>query len=39
MTKKEAIILARKYNLEYEVRQELEAGLSPEEACEEWDII
>lgn len=39
MTKKEAIILARKYNLEYEVRQEMEAGLSPEEALDEWDIV
>lgn len=39
MTKKEAIILARKYNLEREVRQEMEAGLSPEEALDEWDIV
>lgn len=39
MTKKDAIFLARKYNLEEEVRQELEAGLSPEEALEEWDIL
>jgi hypothetical protein len=35
----EAIIIARKYNLEAEVRQELASGLSPEEALEEWDII
>ena len=34
----EAILLARKYNLEAEVRQELASGLSPEEALEEWDI-
>ena len=35
----EAILLARKYNLEYEVRQELAAGLTPEQALEEWDIL
>jgi hypothetical protein len=35
----EAIQLARKYNLEYEIRQELNSGLSPEEALQEWDII
>lgn len=39
LTSKEAIIIARKYNLEAEVRQELASGLSPEEALEEWDII
>ena len=38
MTPKKAILLARKYNLEAEVRQELASGLSPEEALEEWDI-
>ena len=38
MTPKEAIMIARKYNLEYEVRQELSSGLTPEEALEEWDI-
>lgn len=36
---KEAILLARKYNLEIEIRQELSAGLSPNEALEEWDIL
>ena len=36
---KEAIQLARKYNLEREVRQELASGLTPNEALEEWDII
>lgn len=36
---KEAILLARKYNLETEIRQELSAGLSPNEALEEWDIL
>lgn len=39
MTPKEAIQIARKYNLEYEIRQELNSGLSPEEALEEWDIL
>ena len=38
-TSKEAIFLARKYNLEYEVRQELESGATPDEALREWDII
>ena len=35
----EAIQIARKYNLEAEVRQELASGLSPEEALEEWGIL
>jgi len=39
MTSKEAIQIARKYNLEYEIRQELNSGLTPEEALEEWDIV
>ncbi len=39
MTQFEAIITARKYNLEAEVRQELASGLSPEEALQEWDIL
>ena len=38
MTAKEAIQIARKYNLEAEVRQELASGLTPEEALQEWDI-
>ena len=38
MTSKEAIQIARKYNLEYEIRQELNSGLTPEEALQEWDI-
>ena len=39
MTPKDAIFIARKYNLEREIRQELEAGLTPEQALEEWDIV
>ena len=35
----EAIQIARKYNLEAEVRQELASGLTPEEALQEWDIL
>ena len=39
MTPREVIQIARKYNLEAEVRQELASGLSPEEALQEWDIF
>lgn len=39
MTQYEAIQIARKYNLEVEIRQELASGLTPEQALEEWDII
>lgn len=39
MTQFEAIRIARKYNLEAEIRQELASGLSPEEALEEWDLV
>ena len=38
ITPKDAILLARKYNLEAEIRQELASGLTPEQALEEWDI-
>lgn len=38
MTPKDAIFIARNYNLERVIRQELESGLSPEEALSEWDI-
>lgn len=38
MTPKDAIQIARKYNLETEIRQELASGLTPEQALEEWDI-
>lgn len=37
-TAKEAILMARKYNLEHEIRQELASGATPDEALEEWDI-
>ena len=39
MTAKDAIMIARKYNLEAEIRQELASGLTPEEALQEWDIL
>lgn len=39
MSAKEAIQIARKYNLEAEIRQELASGLTPEEALQEWDIF
>lgn len=39
LTPKEAIQIAKKYNLEAEIRQELASGLTPEQALEEWDII
>ena len=39
MNPKDAIMIARKYNLEAEVRQELASGLTPEEALEEWDLV
>lgn len=38
MTPKEAIFISRKYGLEKVIRQELESGLTPEEALEKWDI-
>ena len=34
----ECIQIARKYNLEKEIRQELASGLTPEQALDEWDI-
>ena len=39
MSNYEAIVIARKYNLEVEIRQELASGLTPEQALEEWDIL
>ena len=39
MTTKDAIIIARKYNLEAEIRQELASELTPEQALQEWDIL
>lgn len=33
------IQIARKYNLEAVIRQELASGLTPEEILEKWDIL
>lgn len=38
ITPKEVIFIARKYNLEKEIRQALASGMTPEEALDEWDI-
>lgn len=38
ISSRDAIEIARKYNLEAEVRQELASGLTPEQALDEWDI-
>ena len=38
MSSFDAIVIARKYGLEEEIRQELASGLTPEQALEEWDI-
>ena len=35
----EALVTAALYNLEEEVRREIENGASPEEALAEWDIL
>ena len=35
----DAIQMARKYNLEAVIRQELASGLTPEEALEQWDML
>jgi len=40
MTKKEALATAKKYNLEAEVKFEIEnRHCTPEEALAEWDIL
>ena len=38
VTKKEALEIARKHNLEAEVREAMKNGCSPEEALAEWDL-
>ena len=35
----DVIQMARKYNLEAVIRQELASGLTPEEALEQWDML
>lgn len=38
MTAHEALAIADKYNLRYEVQMAMDNGCSPEEALREWDI-
>ena len=38
ITKEEALEIARKHNLEAEVREAMKNGCSPEEALAEWDL-
>jgi hypothetical protein len=38
MTKKQLIFLARKYNLEKVIRQELDYGLSVDEILDKYDL-
>ena len=38
VTKKEALEIARKHNLEAEVIEAMRHGCTPEEALEEWDL-
>lgn len=38
MTVKDALAIAGKYNLQYEVQQAIDNGYTPEEALGEWDI-
>jgi len=37
-TRAEALAIAKKYNLEYEVIKAMDHGCNPDEALQEWDI-
>lgn len=37
-TRPEALSIARKHNLEYEVIKAMDHGCTPDEALQEWDI-
>lgn len=37
-TRSEALAIARKHNLEYEVIKAMDHGCNPDEALQEWDI-
>lgn len=37
-TRPEALAIARKHNLEYEVIKAMDHGCTPDEALQEWDI-
>lgn len=39
LTPEEAINLASEYHLEAEVQSAMDSGMSPLEACREWDIL
>ena len=38
-TWEEALIIARKYHLEYEIKVARSMGQNPDEALEEWDLF
>ncbi len=38
-TREEALAIARKYKLEFEVLTAMEHGCTPDEALQEWDIF
>lgn len=39
MTREEALEIARRYNLEEEVEFDMNQGMTPEEALDEWDMF
>ena len=39
MTYEEGLAIAKKYNLEHEYNEYIEAGYTPEQALYEWDIL
>lgn len=39
LTPEEALNLASEYHLEAEVQSAMDSGMSPLEACKEWDLI
>lgn len=39
LTPEEAIKLASKYNLQDEVQRAMDEGMSPFDACKEWDVV
>lgn len=39
MTREEALEIASEYGLEFEVETMIDAGLTPEEALLEWDLV
>lgn len=39
MSREEALAIAKQHDLEYEVQEAMNSGMSPEEALEDWDIL